>query len=283
MIELRNVTKRYGKVSVLKNIDLSIEENGIYCLLGRNGAGKTTLLKSIAGYQSITEGTIAVDGKRISPSAMDTGVSYIENFARHFNMPVGKLLKVASEVSPDFDYDFAQEMMERFELDGRKKFAHLSLGMKTMVSTIVCLASGRNAILLDEPVLGFDAIMRSEFYAMLSESFRRKPRIIIVSTHIIEEITRTIQRLIIIDKGSLLFSDTLQTVEEKAFSISGLESEVQKVTEGLFVIGKERMGGLVTVYIFDNPPSVPPSLELQSLSLQDFFIQLVSHRRGERI
>ena len=283
MIELRNVTKRYGKVSVLKNIDLSIEEDGIYCLLGRNGAGKTTLLKSIAGYQSITEGTIAVDGKRISPSAMDTGVSYIENFARHFNMPVGKLLKVASEVSPDFDYDFAQEMMERFELDGRKRFAHLSLGMKTMVSTIVCLASGRNAILLDEPVLGFDAIMRSAFYAMLSESFHRKPRIIIVSTHIIEEITRTIQRLIIIDKGSLLFSGTLQTVEEKAFSISGLESEVQKVTEGLFVIGKERMGGLVTVYIFDNPPSVPPSLELQSLSLQDFFIQLVSHRKGERI
>lgn len=76
-------------------------------------------------------------------------------------------------------------MMERFELDGKKKFNHLSLGMKTMVSTIICLASNKSVVLLDEPVLGFDAIMRVEFYDMLTESFQKHPRIIIVSTHII--------------------------------------------------------------------------------------------------
>lgn len=81
-------------------------------------------------------------------------------------------------------------MMERFELDGKKKFNHLSLGMKTMVSTIICLASNKSVVLLDEPVLGFDAIMRVEFYDMLIESFRKHPRIIIVSTHIIEEIAK---------------------------------------------------------------------------------------------
>ena len=68
--------------------------------------------------------------------------------------------------------------MERFELDGKKKFKQLSLGMKTMVSTMICLASKKEVILLDEPVLGFDAIMRVEFYDMLSESFRKHPRII---------------------------------------------------------------------------------------------------------
>ena len=63
MIELKQVTKQYGQATVLKKITLSIDEPGIYCLLGRNGAGKTTLLKSIAGYQNITDGTIQVDGK----------------------------------------------------------------------------------------------------------------------------------------------------------------------------------------------------------------------------
>ena len=75
MIELKQVTKQYGQATVLKNITLSIDEPGIYCLLGRNGAGKTTLLKSIAGYQNITNGIIKVDGKTITTSTLDT-VSY---------------------------------------------------------------------------------------------------------------------------------------------------------------------------------------------------------------
>ena len=280
MIALKQVTKQYGQATVMKNITLSIDEPGIYCLLGRNGAGKTTLLKSVAGYQNITSGTIQVDGKVITTSTLDTGVSYIENFAKHFNLPVRKLLKIASEVNPNYDYDFASEMMERFELDGKKKFNHLSLGMKTMVSTIICLASNKSVVLLDEPVLGFDAIMRVEFYDMLTESFRKHPRIIIVSTHIIEEIAKTIQKLIIIDKGSVRFFDTLQAVETKAFSVSGLQKDVEAAIQNRNVIGQDTVGGLVTAYIFDNPPEQTASLEIHPLSLQDFFIQIVGHKGG---
>ena len=282
MIELNQVTKRYGQASVLKNVTLTIDKPGIYCLLGRNGAGKTTLLKSVAGYQNITSGSIRVDGKAITTSTLDTGVSYIENFARHFNLPVRKLLKIASEVNPDYDCDFAAEMMERFELDGKKKFNHLSLGMKTMVSTIICLASSKDVILLDEPVLGFDAIMRVEFYDMLTESFKKHPRIIIVSTHIIEEIAKAIEKLIIIDKGSIRFFDTLQSVETKAFSVSGLQSEVEAATRGLKVIGQDTVGGLVTCCIFDTPPQESASIEVRPLSLQDFFIQMVGHKGGAK-
>lgn len=282
MIELKQVTKQHRQTAVLKNITLSVDEPGIYCLLGRNGAGKTTLLKSIAGYQNITTGLIQVDGKAISTSTLDTGVSYIENFAKHFNLPVRKLLRIASQVNPDYDYDFASEMMERFELDGKKKFHHLSLGMKTMVSTIICLASNKKVILLDEPVLGFDAIMRMEFYDMLSQRFQKHPRIIIVSTHIIEEITGTIQKLIIIDKGRIRFFDTLQSVEARAFRISGLQKDVEAATRNLNVIGQDTVGGLVTSYIFDTPPEQTASLEIHPLSLQDFFIQMVGHKGGAK-
>ena len=114
MIELLNVTKRYGDTSVLKKVNLKIDEHGIYCLFGRNGAGKTTLLKSIAGYQHITEGKISVDGKTVSTAAMDTGVSCIENFAQHFNLSVGKLLNILARVNPDYDREFAASMMGRF-------------------------------------------------------------------------------------------------------------------------------------------------------------------------
>lgn len=282
MINLTNVTKRYRNVSVLKNVTLNIDEPGIYCLLGRNGAGKTTLLKSIAGYQNITEGQIQVDGKEITPSTLDTGISYIENFAKHFNLPVRKLLQIASEVNPNYDDEFASEMMERFELDGKKKFHHLSLGMKTMVSSIICLASNKSVILLDEPVLGFDAIMRVEFYEMPTESFQKHPRIIIVSTHIIEEIAKTIQKLIIIDKGCIRFFDTLRAVETKAFRVSGLKKDVDAATENLNIIRQDTVGGLVTSYLFDIPPIKTASLEIHPMSLQDFFIQMVGHTGGAK-
>ena len=267
----------------MKDLTLNINEPGIYCLLGRNGAGKTTLLKSIAGYQNITSGVIRVEGKPITAATLDTGVSYIENFAAHFNLPVRKLLRIAAQVNPDYDYEFASEMMDRFELDGSKKFKHLSLGMKTMVSTIICLASSKNVILLDEPVLGFDAIMRMEFYDMLAESFRKHPRVIIVSTHIIEEIARTIQKLIILDRGRLCFFDTLQAVESKACSVSGLKKDVDAACEGRNVIGRDCVGGLATAYLFDTPPAPDARLEIQPLSLQDLFIQMVGHKgRNER-
>ncbi len=149
-------------------------------------------------------------------------------------------------------------------------------------TTIICLASNKDVILLDEPVLGFDAIMRVEFYDMLAESFQKHPRIIIVSTHIIEEIAKTIQKLIIIDKGSIRFFDTLQAVEMKAFSVSGLQKDVEAATRGLNVIRQDAVGGLVTSYIFDTPPAQTASLEIQPLSLQDFFIQMVGHKGGTK-
>lgn len=278
MLNLKNVTKRYGNSVVLRNFSLSLDEPGICCLLGRNGAGKTTLLKSIAGWQRIDEGSIVLDGKEVSPGNLESGVSYVENFARHFNLPVRKLLDLAAKVNPEYDRDFSMDMMDRFELDGKKKFNNLSLGMKTMVSTIICLSSERKVILLDEPVLGFDAIMRLEFYRLLEESIRRHPRIIIVSTHIIEEIAGTVEKLIIIDRGRLLFSGSLDEVADKAYSVSGLCGEVESAVSALNVIGIDRVGTLATAYVYDRRPDDGLRLDVRPMSLQDFFIQFAGHR-----
>lgn len=282
MIELNNVCKQYSTASVIKNFNLKIEESGIYCLLGRNGAGKTTLLKSIAGYQNITSGSILINGKQITIDNMETSVSYIDNFAKHFNLPVKKLIQIAYELDYSFDYEFAMEMVDRFELDENKKFKKLSLGMKTMISTIICLASNKDVVLLDEPVLGFDAIMRAEFYDLLLESFERHPRIIIVSTHIIDEISNTIHKLIIIDKGSLKFYDDVNVIDEYAYSVSGLQKDVEAVSTSLNVIGEIKAGGYTTKYIFDKRIKPTDNVTVRPLSLQEFFVQLVDKRGGKK-
>ena len=87
MIKIENVSKNFRRHKAIKGFTCELDK-GCYGLLGPNGAGKTTLLKSIAGYQNITDGKIQVDGKVITTSTLNTEVSYIENFAKHFNLPV---------------------------------------------------------------------------------------------------------------------------------------------------------------------------------------------------
>ena len=122
--------------------------------------------------------------------------------------------------------------------------------------------------------------MRSEFYELLLESFERHPRIIIVSTHIIDEISKTVQKLIIIDNGMIKFYDSIDIIDEKAYSVTGLKGEVDKITQSLNVIGETLAGNFSTKYILDEHILHSQNVTIQSISLQDFFINIVGKKGG---
>ena len=275
MIDFTNVTKKYGATTAIDRISLRIPDNGIYCLLGRNGAGKTTFLKLVAGHIGATEGKITVDGKSVSTSRTPECVNFIESGSVQFNMKVSDLIDTAAALQDDFDCDFAREMTKRFELDPDKKFKQLSFGMKTMLTTIITLSNNSRVILLDEPTLGFDAIMRDQFNTLLLESYQANPRIIIVSTHLIDEIAKVTERLIIIDSGSVLLEAGIDDVDEKAYTLSGLSSLITPLIAGLNCIGKTEMGSVMAAHVYDERISPPNGVSIDRMSLQDFFINLV--------
>ena len=204
MIEISAVTKSYGHHHAIDNLTLVIEEPGIHGLLGRNGAGKTTLMKLIAGHIWSSRGEIRVGGVAISPKQMPRSVVLIESRASQFNMSTSKLIDAARQLHDDFDHAFAERMLHRFELDPGKKYSQLSFGMQTMVSTILGLATNTDVVMLDEPVLGFDTVMRRRFNALLRESMQQHPRIILVSTHLMDDLARVADHLLVIDAGTLL-------------------------------------------------------------------------------
>ena len=282
MIELKNVTKKYGNLSAIDRISLRIPENGIYCLLGRNGAGKTTLMKLLAGHISATEGKITMDGKTISTSRMPDSVNFIESGSVQFNMRVSELIKSAANLQEDFDLNFAHEMTERFELDTKKKFKQLSFGMKTMLTAIITLYNKSKVILLDEPTLGFDAIIRDQFNTLLLESYQAHPRVIIVSTHMIDEIAKVTERLIIIDKGRLLIEAGIDDIDEKAYTLSGLSQVVLPLLDDLNCIGRTSVGSVVAAHIYDERITPPDGVTIDRLSLQDFFINIVGGNKSEK-
>jgi len=281
MIELTGVTKKYGGTMAADGISLSIPEHGIYCLLGRNGAGKTTLLKLIAGHIGATSGKIAVNGKTVTTSRMPECVSFIESGSVQFNMRVADLIDTAAALQDDFDRDFAREMAERFELKMNKKFKQLSFGMKTMLTTIITLSNNTKVILLDEPTLGFDAIMRDQFNTLLIESYQSNPRLIIVSTHLIDEIAKVTERLMIIDRGKIILEAGINDIDEKAYSLSGPTAHVTPLLGGINCIGKTIMGSVMAAYVYDDRITPPDGVTIERLSLQDFFINLVGGKGNE--
>lgn len=281
MIEFKNVTKKYGATTAIDRVLLNIPESGIYCLLGRNGAGKTTLMKLIAGHIAATDGTITVDGRRVSPDKMPDNVNFIESGSVQFNMRVSELIDAAAKLQEDFDRDFANEMTERFELDTKKKYKQLSFGMKTMLTAIITLANNSKVILLDEPTLGFDAIMRDQFNTLLLESYHAHPRVIIVSTHLIDEIAKVTERLIIINKGRILLETGIEDIDEKAYTLSGSANMILPLINGLNCIGKTTAGSMMAAYIYGERITPPQGVTLDRLGLQDFFINIVGGKSHE--
>lgn len=281
MIEFNDITKKYGATVALDHISLSIPDDGIYCLLGRNGAGKTTFLKLMAGHIAATAGEITVEGRKVSPGHMPDCVNFIENGSVQFNMKLGSLIETAAELQDDFDLEFAKEMAARFALNLNKKFKQLSFGMKTMLNTIITLSNTGGAVLFDEPTLGFDAIMRDQFNTLLLESYGAHPRVIVVSTHLIDEIAKVTQQLIIIEEGKLLLKAAIEEIDEKAYTLSGQTNLVLPLLDGLNCIGMTEIGSLTAAHIYDERILPPEGVQISRMSLQDFFINIVGGKSHE--
>lgn len=281
MIELKNITKKYGNTTAIDRISLKIPESGIYCLLGRNGAGKTTLMKLIAGHIAATEGAIVIDSQQVSPSKMPESVNFIESGSLQFNMRVSALIDAAAELQEGFDRNFARKMAERFEFNTKKKYKQLSFGMKTMLTAIITLSNNSKIILLDEPTLGFDAIMRDQFNTLLLESYHTHPRVIIVSTHQIDDIAKVTERFIIINKGLVLLEAGIEDIDERAYSLTGAANAVLPLLDGLRCIGKTTAGSVMSAHIYGDRITPPQGVMVDRLSLQDFFINIVGGKNNE--
>lgn len=214
-IHVGNVTKHYGAVRAVDELTLDLDRPGIHGLLGRNGAGKTTLMKLVAGQLWPSTGQVRVNGAACSPRQMSRAVAFVESRASQFNMSTSRLLDAANRLHDHFDGPFARAMMRRFELDPKRRYKRLSFGMQTMVSTIIGLAANTDIVMLDEPSLGFDVVMRRRFRALLRESLERHPRIILVSTHQMDDIADVADHLIVIDGGTVRDRAPMSAIAER--------------------------------------------------------------------
>ncbi|MBU7318400.1 ATP-binding cassette domain-containing protein [Paenibacillus oleatilyticus] len=277
-----NLNKKYGRTDALRNLDLQLEENVIYGLLGRNGAGKTTLLNMIAGGIFPDSGTIEVRGKQLGKGELPKDFCFV----REKNKPFGgarviEVLQLAANFHPNWDWTFAHELLETFRLDPHKKIRQLSRGTESLVGNIIGLASRASLTLYDEPVLGLDVLMRERFYKALLEDYANHPRTILLSTHLVDEIATVAERVYIIEAGSLLLHDEMDRIRMAAHLIRGNSEAVASFTAGKRVLHTEAYGRgtLAAIYEMlddgDLQQAREMDISIEHLTLQKFFSYLI--------
>lgn len=283
-IEIKEITKVYGDTRALDNVNLTIEPNKIYGLLGRNGAGKTTLLNLMTNKTFPTKGEITIDGDTVfeNDKALNKIFYMMEKNLYPEALKVKEIFKWTKEFYPQFDLDYANSLSEKFELNTNKKIKGLSTGYTSIFKAIVTLASNASVLLFDEPVLGLDANHRDMLYKELISNYSLKPKTIIISTHLIEEVADILEEAIIIKKGNIITKKSVEELLGSAYTVSGQSAKVDKYLNGKEYIGEESIGGfkIATVLESNENKNVELAneldLEFGKVELQKLFISLTN-------
>lgn len=206
-IEVKDLTKNYGKTTALNNVSVTFKENCIYGLLGRNGAGKSTLLNIISGRTFADSGEVLIDGVNASGNDSALGKVHLmsEQLLYNPSLKVKDMFKTASFYYPDFDTEYAMKLCSEYELDTNRKLSKLSTGYRTIAKAVNALACGAPIVFFDEPVLGLDANHRDLFYKHVVNRYSERPATFVISTHLIEETAGIIERAVVIKKGRASF------------------------------------------------------------------------------
>ncbi|MFA5522969.1 MAG: ABC transporter ATP-binding protein [Tissierellales bacterium] len=285
MLEIKDLNKSYGNTRVLTDVNLDLEEDKIYGLLGRNGVGKTTLLSIISNQIRKNSGELKLYGEEIfeNSKALENICIVKEKGFGVAEVKVKKILETARILYKNWDEEYKNLLIKEFNLNIKKKYNKLSRGNQTIVGLIIGLASRAKLTIFDEPSLGLDAAFRYKFYNLLLEDVESNPRTVIISTHLIDEVTNLFEEVIILKDERVFIKDEVNNLMKKAYFLNGKSENILPLVKDKNVIHKEEFGSSIIVGIFDNLSGEEKTLfknnniEISPIPLQKLFIYLTEN------
>ena len=214
ILRCRGLVKNYGTFNALKGIDIDVEKGKIVGLLGPNGSGKTTFIKTVAGILTCDGGILQIDGKKpgVETKAI---VSYLPE-RTYFNswMTVRDCIDFFQDFYADFDRQRAEAMIYDLDLPIDSKLQQLSKGSKEKVQLVLVMSRRAKLYLLDEPIGGVDPAARDYILETIISKFD-KDATIIISTHLISDVERYLDKFILINKGKIMLNGDVSKVKEE--------------------------------------------------------------------
>ncbi|MCI6188595.1 MAG: ABC transporter ATP-binding protein [Clostridium sp.] len=280
-VELKNVTKKFKEKIVFENLNLNIEQDKIYALLGRNGVGKTTLMNIITTKYLPNEGEVNVLGEKAFENENVLGeICFMKDKTEAvIGKKVKDIFKLGKIFYDNWDEDFKEKLLKEFEINEKDRYENLSKGKQSAVAIIIGLASRCKVTMLDEIYTGLDAVVRKKFYKILLEDYMENPRTFIISTHLIGEMSNIFSNVIIMGEKKLLVNEDIESLRKKVLEFTAGE-ELEKILEGKNILKSSQFGGQKKIIAFDDFTKEElnrykeNNISIKTLSLQDIFIAL---------
>ena len=287
-VRTEDLSVGFGGVPALDRLDLRLAPGRIHGLLGRNGSGKSTLAATLAGFRRPDAGRVLIEGGDLGAAqepyenAVVTSRVCLIREAGDIpdSVPVKYALRLAAALRPYWDADLAAELVERFEIPQNKKIQKLSRGKKSALGVVLGLASRAPLTIFDESYLGMDVPSRNLFYDVLLADYAEVPRTIVLSTHLVSEVSTMLEEVVILDKGRLVTQSPVDALRGRGASVVGPVAAVDEFTAGFTVLAEERLGGTKsTTVLGDLDPALlaqasAAGLEVGPVGLQDLFVHL---------
>jgi ABC-2 type transport system ATP-binding protein len=274
-IKVCDISKNFHDVHALNTINLEFKAGKIYGLLGRNGAGKSTLLKVIADRIKPTSGRILYDGEAMLDDVTSRDLYFSEPEKTMPDlMKVKELCCCTSRFYPRFNLAEALQVLKNFGVNEKKRLNQLSTGHFAIVRSIVALQTRASFIFLDEPTMGHDAVNRELLYNEILRIYREEENTIVLSTHLIDEISNLLEEVIFIDHGRIVLEERVEDILGNHSYLIGPPEIAGHVEEAYTVIKKREELGFTFLLVKQSgeTPALPPGIKVAQPSLQDIFI-----------
>ncbi|MBE5953935.1 MAG: ABC transporter ATP-binding protein [Lachnospiraceae bacterium] len=214
VIEIKNLTKYYGKHRGAEDVTFSVEEGDIFGFLGPNGAGKSTTIRSMLGLIQFEKGSVKILGKELQTAKEEilSQVGYMPSEAMFYpDMKVKDVIKMAADIRRMDCRDEAAMLCERLKVDTEKKINELSLGNRKKVSIVCAMQHKPKLFVFDEPTSGLDPLMQTEFFKLIQE-YVEKGATCMLSTHVLSEVKNYCKNVAIMREGKLIKVDTVAEI-----------------------------------------------------------------------
>jgi len=301
VLEVKNVTKKIGKKTIIKDINFEIKEGEVFGLVGPNGAGKSTLIKVMLGLYKATEGTTLINGydiKKDFEKALQEVGAIIENPEAYDYLSAKKNMEIFSRMYGRVDKEKIDQLLKLVKLEDRKnhRVRTFSLGMKQRLGIAISLIPNPKLLILDEPTNGLDPIGIKELRDLIKNVSKEKGTAVLISSHILSEIELVCDRIAIIDNGEIIEIVEPKKVDENIEIIDvGLKVEEPTKTHE-FLHSKGITSIIKNDYIFvkctkKNIPSINKLLldngfmvyeiKMMKKSLEDEFVEITKGSKGQ--
>lgn len=288
VIKVENLSKNYKHTKALDQVNLAIEKNTIYGLLGRNGAGKTTLMSIITAQNFASSGKVLVLGQEPYENAKAlANMCFVRESQRYPEDANAKqAFKAARLFFKNWDETLAQELIKEFDLPLKTTIKKLSRGQLSMVGIIIGLAARAPITFFDEPYLGLDAVARQIFYDRLIADYAEHPRTVIISSHLIDEIAPLIERAIVINHGKIVLDENVDDLRGRATALVGNTDALLRAIGEREILHHEQLGKVsaITVLGSYSPAELAElaasGIECSNVSLQQLIVRLTQHEHN---